>query len=45
MVCIPALAISSALLVAAGARVEAEWLESEEVRADPSMLTVLRGPR
>lgn len=33
----------AALLVAAGAKVEAEWLESDEVRADPSMLTVLRG--
>jgi uncharacterized protein len=32
----------AALLVAAGARVEVEWLESEEVRADSSMLTVLR---
>jgi hypothetical protein len=31
------------LLVTAGARVDAEWLESEEVRADPSLLTVLRG--
>src|SRR6516225_3557490 len=29
----------AALLVAAGAWVEAEWLESNEVRADPSMLT------
>jgi hypothetical protein len=33
----------AALLVAAGARVEVEWLESEEVRADPSMLMLLRG--
>ena len=32
----------AALLVAAGAKVEVQWLESEEVRADPSMLTVLR---
>jgi uncharacterized protein len=34
-----------ALLVAAGARVEPEWLESEKVRADPEMLGALRsGP-
>jgi hypothetical protein len=33
----------AALLVAAGAMVEVEWLESEDVRADPSILTVLRG--
>jgi hypothetical protein len=33
----------AALLVAAGARVESEWLESEQVRADPEMLAVLRG--
>ena len=31
------------LLVAAGSRVEAEWLESESVRADPRMLAALRG--
>src|SRR5205085_8432527 len=31
-----------ALLVAAGARVEPQWLESEKVRADPSMLAALR---
>ncbi len=33
----------AALLVAAGAEVESEWLESEQVRADPEMLAVLRG--
>jgi hypothetical protein len=33
----------AALLVAAGARVEAEWLESDEVRAEPSMLAILCG--
>ena len=33
----------AALLVAAGAKVEAEWLESEPVRADPKMLAILRG--
>jgi hypothetical protein len=32
----------AALLVAAGAKVEAEWLEWEQVRADPKMLAVLR---
>jgi hypothetical protein len=32
-----------ALLVAAGARVESEWLESEQVRADAAMLAALRG--
>ena len=32
----------AALLVAAGARVESEWLESEQVRADPAMLAVLQ---
>jgi len=31
------------LLVAAGARVEPEWLESEKVRANPAMLAALRG--
>jgi hypothetical protein len=31
-----------ALLTAAGARVESEWLESERVRADPTMLSALR---
>jgi hypothetical protein len=31
------------LLVAAGGRVELEWLESEKVRADPVMLAALRG--
>jgi uncharacterized protein len=31
----------AALLVAAGARVESEWLESEQVRADSAMLAVL----
>jgi ankyrin repeat protein len=30
------------LLIAAGARVESEWLESEPVRADPAMLAALR---
>jgi hypothetical protein len=30
------------LLVAAGARVEPEWLQSEKVRADPAMLATLR---
>jgi Ankyrin repeats (3 copies) len=30
------------LLVSAGAKVEAHWLESERVRADPSMLAALR---
>ena len=33
------------LLIAAGARVEPEWLESEKVRADPSMLATLRAGR
>jgi len=33
----------AALLVAAGAKVEARWLESEQVRADAAMLTALRG--
>jgi ankyrin repeat protein len=32
-----------ALLVAAGARVEPEWLESERVRADREMETALQG--
>jgi hypothetical protein len=32
-----------ALLVAAGARIEPEWLESEEVRADAAMLAAIRG--
>jgi len=31
------------LLVAAGARVEPEWLEADKVRADPAMLAALRG--
>lgn len=31
-----------ALLVAAGARVEPKWLESEDVRANPEMLAALR---
>lgn len=31
------------LLVAAGARVEPEWLESEKVRSDAAMLATLRG--
>lgn len=31
------------LLVAAGASVEPDWLESEKVRADPAMLAALRG--
>lgn len=31
------------LLVAGGARVEPEWLESEKVRANPAMLAALRG--
>jgi hypothetical protein len=31
------------LLVAAGARVEPQWLELERVRADPAMLAALRG--
>jgi hypothetical protein len=30
-----------ALLVSAGAKIEMQWLESEQVRADPSMLTAL----
>ncbi len=34
-----------ALLVGAGAEVEAEWLESEEVRGDVEMLAALRGGR
>ena len=33
----------AALLIAAGATVEVQWLESEEVRTDSSMLAVLRG--
>ena len=33
----------AALLVAAGAKVEARWLESELVRADAAMLAALRG--
>ena len=32
----------AALLMAAGARVESEWLESDQVRADPAMLVVLQ---
>jgi hypothetical protein len=32
-----------ALLVAAGARVEPEWLESEKVRANPTILSALKG--
>src|SRR5439155_224613 len=32
----------AALLVSAGATVEPEWLESEQVRADTAMLDVLR---
>ena len=31
------------LLVAAGARIEPHWLESEEIRADAAMYTALRG--
>jgi hypothetical protein len=31
------------LLVAAGARVESEWIDSEKVRADSAMLAALRG--
>jgi uncharacterized protein len=31
-----------ALLVAAGAAIEPQWLESEKVRADPVILSVLR---
>jgi len=31
----------AALLVAAGAKVESEWLESAQVRADPAMLAAL----
>jgi hypothetical protein len=30
------------LLVAAGAKVEREWLESEDVRANPAMLAALQ---
>jgi len=30
------------LLVAAGARVEAQWLDFENVRADPAMVAALR---
>jgi hypothetical protein len=33
----------TALLIAAGPMVEMRWLDSEKVRADPSMLAVLRG--
>ena len=33
----------AALLVAAGATVEREWLEPQRVRSDPSMLMALRG--
>jgi ankyrin repeat protein len=33
----------AALLVSAGAKVESEWLESEQVRADSRMLAALRG--
>jgi hypothetical protein len=32
-----------ACLVAAGAKVEAEWLEDDKVRADDAMLASLRG--
>jgi hypothetical protein len=32
-----------ALLLAAGARVEPRWLESEKVRANPQILSVLCG--
>jgi hypothetical protein len=32
----------AALLVVAGATVEPEWLESEQVRADPAMLAALQ---
>jgi hypothetical protein len=32
----------AALLVSAGAKVENEWLESEQVRADAAMLATLR---
>jgi hypothetical protein len=32
----------AALLVSAGAKVEPGWLESEQVRADPTMLAALR---
>ena len=32
----------AAMLVAAGARVEREWLESEKVRSDPAMVAALR---
>jgi hypothetical protein len=32
----------AALLVSAGAKVESGWLESEQVRADPTMLAALR---
>jgi uncharacterized protein len=35
----------AALLVAAGATVEPEWLADEQVRADPLMLSALRGAR
>jgi hypothetical protein len=35
----------AALLVAAGAMVDPEWLNSEQVRADPIMLVALRGGR
>jgi ankyrin repeat protein len=31
-----------ALLIAAGAKVESNWLESDQVRADPAMLAALR---
>jgi hypothetical protein len=31
-----------ALLVAAGAEIQPEWLESEKVRADPAMVSALR---
>ena len=34
-----------ALLVAAGATVEPERLESEQVRADPAMLAALQAPK
>jgi uncharacterized protein len=31
------------LLIAAGAKIEPEWLESEQVRTNPAMLAALRG--
>lgn len=33
----------AAILILAGARVESEWVETEQVRSDPAMLAVLRG--